>query len=442
MNNFSMDRIPPQNIDAEQSILSAILIDNQALIDISEILQPDDFYKSAHIKIYSAMLSLSAKGEPIDLVTLSDEIKSNNNLESVGGSVYLAKIIDECPTPSNVKNYAQIISDKATLRRIIVSSSETINDCYELREPDVVLCDAKKRIDGISCGNETGSCVVGDVLESVIENLESRKQGEITGVPSGFSRLDYLLGGFQKTDNIVLAARPAMGKTAFAMNVLRQASLLHEIPTAIFSLEMSKEQLTKRLVAMVGRIDGGKFLTNSLSGSDWEKINDASVKISRAPIHIDDRSGLHYREVRRKLRRLVEKDGVELAVIDYLQLMTGDKSNGRTGEVGSVSRAVKGMAKDFGIPILLISQLSRKCEERSDKRPMLSDLRDSGEIEQDADIVMFIYRDEVYNLNPDNPLAGTAEILISKHREGDIGVIDMAFLKKYQLFQPLDFKYS
>ena len=429
---------PPQAIEAEESLLSQCLVGSAE--EVVDALSIDDFYKTAHKKIFETISYLQKKGDPVELVTIMNRLKETCEIDSVGGASSLVRLID-VPIPSSVGHYIKIIKDKDLLRNLISTASEISADCYANKDAEEIIDSAQKKIIGIDYTTQAEITPVGDVLVEVIEELEQRQHNDITGIPTGISRLDMLLGGMQPTDSIILGGRPSMGKTSLALNIIRYASIERGIPSAIFSLEMSKKQLTKRWISMIAKIDGGRFLTNAFSKSDWEKITSAASQIDNAPIYIDDRAGLSYGEVRRSLRRMVKRYGVKFAVIDYMQLMTGDRENGRTGEVGSISRAIKGMAKKFEIPILALCQLNRKLEERSDKRPMLSDLRDSGEIEQDADVVLFVYRDEVYNKDPKNPNRGTAEILVSKHREGAIGKVNMAFLKAYQRFEQLQTTY-
>jgi len=434
-----LHKLPPQSIETEESVLAYCLLHDPA--DAIESLLPDHFYKTANKTIFEAMSELYSQNEPIDIALLVNHLRGKGDLEQIGGATYLSKLMDTVPASSNIFYHIKIIRDKAIKRRLIETVNQISNQCFEDHESVETILDRSQRdILAIDYKQDRDAKPVCEILDDVISRIEERSTGGPTGIKSGISRIDLLLGGFQPGDSIILAGRPSMGKTSLALNFINYASVDCNIPSAIFSLEMAKGPLVQRLLSMDGRVDGGKFLNNMFVSDDWDRITDAAGRIAEAPIYIDDRSGLSYMEVSRSLRKLVKKHGVEIAVIDYLQLMTGDRKEGRTREIGSISRAIKGMAKENGIPIIAICQLSRGCEQRADKRPMLSDLRDSGEIEQDADVVMFIYRDEVYY--PQSDKKGTAEILIRKHRNGAIGQVTMSFLKSYQRFEQLEERYG
>jgi replicative DNA helicase len=429
-----LHKLPPQAIEVEESVLAFCLLNNQS--SVIESLDPEDFYKTAHSIIFKSMVSLYAQSEPIDLASLANHLRQSDNLDKIGGAAYLARLIDACPVSTSINHHIKIIKDKAILRRLIAVSNETANECFcDNGCVESILDNAQKRTLAIDFKDDRDAVVVGDVLSDVIDKMETMATSGPTGIQTGISRIDLLLGGFQPGNSVVLAGRPSMGKTTLALNFLHNISILNHIPSVFFSLEMAKEQLVQRLISIDGRVDGGRFLTNSFHRDDWDRITDAAGRISDSPLYIDDRAGLSYMEVRRSMRKLVKKHDIKIAVIDYLTLMTGDKEEGRTREIGSISRAIKGMAKEFSIPIIVICQLSRTCEQRQDKRPLLSDLRDSGEIEQDADVVMFVYRDEIYN--PKSDKKGTAEIIIRKHRNGGLGTSTMTFLKAYQRFETL-----
>lgn len=427
-------KLPPQNLEFEESLLSYCLIYNP--VEILDDLNPDDFYKTAHKLIFDAIGSLHRSNHPVQIPTVVDYLRDSGNLEKCGGAVYISQLTD-APVPSNARYYAKTVKSKSLLRRGIEAANQITEMCFKNGAvSDDVIDRAQKIIMGLS--KDSGDVVqhIGETIIDVIEDLETRTPGENTGISSGIKKLDMLLGGFQNADSILLGARPSMGKTAFALNLVRNIAM-DGIPCAVFSLEMSKKQNTRRLLAMESRVDSGRFLQNFFVSEDWARITDASARLSDLGIYVDDRSGLHYRQIRSTLRRLKQEKGIGFAVIDYLQLVTGDKDNGRYGEIGSISREIKAMAKEFDIPVMALCQLNRKLEERADRRPRLADLRDSGELEQDADVVIFLYRDEVYDTRDDNPLRGIAEVIVAKHREGAVGAFDMAFLKNYQRFEPL-----
>jgi len=440
--NPDSQTIPPQSLEAEQSIFSSILIDNSSLLDIVEILSPEDFYKTAHQKIFSAVIDLFSKNEPVDLVTLTNLLREKNHLETVGGATYLASLLDSIPLAVNAPHYARIIHDKACLRRLMEKSHQITRHCLENSgDVDDVLDFAETAIFEISQNKiKPAFYPIGKIIESNIDTLEERQGNKalVTGVPSGFRQLDNLTSGLQNSDLIILAARPSMGKTAFALNIARNAAIEANVPTAVFSLEMSKEQLSMRLLCSEARIDSSRVRSGFLSQDDWRKLSDAASNLTEAPIFIDDSPDLSAIEIRAKSRRLKMEKDLGLVIIDYVQLMQGRNSAERRDlEVSEISRSLKALAKEINVPVIALSQLNRKLEERSDKRPQLSDLRESGALEQDADIVMFIYRDEVYNKSEDNPNRGKAEIIIAKQRNGPIGTAHLAFLHSYTRFESL-----
>jgi replicative DNA helicase len=396
------------------------------------------FIKMPTKTIFQSIAELYAKSEPADITTLSNALREKDKLEMIGGATYLVRLVDSVPIASNARHYAKIIKDKAILRRLIEAANNTVNQCFDNNgNVEAVINDAQKRMFDIDYKSEREAVVIGDAICSVIDKMEECDTKGPTGIKTGIPKLDLIFGGLQPSDSILLGGRPSMGKTCLSMNILRQVAIEDKIPSVMYSLEMSREQLVKRWISDLSRVDGGRILNNLLNQHDWNRITDGIGRMADAPLYIDDRSGLSYMEIKRSLRKMVKKYGIKFAVIDYLTLITGDREENRTREIGSISRAIKGMAKEFNIPIITICQLNRKCEERLDKRPVLADLRESGEIEQDADIVMFVYRDEVYNTDENNPNRGTAEILIRKHRNGAIGSVTMAFLKSYQRFESL-----
>ncbi len=438
----TLHKLPPQSIEAEESILSSILIDNSTLYDVVEILVPEDFYRTAHQKIFSGMTDLFAKSEPVDLVTLANHLKEKGRLEEVGGAAYLANLIDTIPMAVNAQHYARIIRDKSSLRRLIEKANIIVNRCFEDQgDVDEVINYAEKSIFEISENKiKKAFHPISDLVDHNIDTLEERQGNEsmFTGVPTGFARLDQLTSGLQRSDLIIVAARPAMGKTSFALNIARNAAVESNIPTAVFSLEMAKEQLSMRLLTSEARIDSARLRGGFFSSEDWQRLTHAAGILQQAPIYIDDSPDVSPMDIRGKARRLKSDKGLGLVIIDYLQLMRGSTSSERRDlEISEISRSLKILAKEIDVPVIALSQLNRMLEQRGDKRPMLSDLRESGALEQDADVVMFIYRDEVYNKEPDNPNKGKAEIIIGKQRNGPVGVVNLAFLNNYTRFETL-----
>ncbi|MGD2269124.1 MAG: replicative DNA helicase [Desulfobacterales bacterium] len=438
----SLYHLPPQNVAAEESILSAILIDNNTLLDIVEILSPDDFYKSDHQKIFSAITELFSKNEPVDLVTLTNILKEKGQLETIGGAAYLSQLVDTVPLAVNAQHYARIVRDKSSLRKLIEKSNNIARRCFEDRgEVDDVIDFAETAIYEISENKAKQSFYpLSKMIEKNIDALEERQGNKtlVTGVPTGFTFFDHKTSGLQNADLVILAARPSMGKTAFALNVARNAALEANTSVAVFSLEMSKEQLSMRMLSSEARLNSTRLRSGFISQEDWMKITEAAGNLSNAPIYIDDSPNITAMEIRAKSRRLKMDKNIGLVIIDYLQLMQGRRSAERRElEISEISRSLKALAKELDLPVLAISQLNRMLEQRSDKRPQLSDLRESGALEQDADVVAFIYRDEVYNKEEDNPNRGKAELIIAKQRNGPIGTISLTFLDAYTRFENL-----
>lgn len=436
----SLVHLPPQNIAAEESLISAILVDNHTLLDVLEILAADDFYKTAHQKIFAAMTELFGRNEPIDLVTLSNHLKQLGQLDLVGGPAYLARLVDTVPLAVNAPHYAKIVHDKASLRSLIHKAADITRRCYEDRdEVDEVIDFAEASVFEITENKAHQSFhPLSKLIVNNIDMLEERQGNKslITGVTTGFTLLDHKTSGFQKSDLIILAARPGMGKTAFALNVARNAAIDAGVPVAIFSLEMSKEQLSMRMLSSEARLDSTRLRTGFISQEHWQQITEAAGTLTNAPIFIDDSPVLTAMEIRAKARRLKLDKNIGLVIIDYLQLMQGRRSAERRElEISEISRALKALAKELSLPVVALSQLNRMLEQRSDKRPQLSDLRESGALEQDADVVAFIYRDEVYNKDENNPNKGKAEIIISKQRNGPIGTVPLVFLNAYTRFE-------
>ena len=436
----SLYHVPPQNLEAEASLLSAVLIDNTVLFEIVEILSPEDFYRSSHSKIFSAVLTLFTKNEPVDLVTLANLLKEQNRLEEIGGAVYLASLVDTVPIASNAQHYARIVHDKACLRRLIQKASEISKRCFEDRgDVDETIDFAESSIFEISDNKiKPAFYPISQVIETNIDALEERQGNKamVTGVPTGFSEIDEKTAGLQKSDLIILAARPGMGKTALALNIARNAAVDSNAPVAIFSLEMSKEQLSMRMLSSEARIDSARMRRGFITQDDWMHITDAASILTEAPIFIDDSPNISALEIRAKARRLKMDKNVGLVIIDYLQLMKSHGSAERRDlEISEISRSLKALAKEIDVPVLALSQLNRKLEERSDKRPLLSDLRESGALEQDADLVAFIYRDDAYNKEENNPNRGKAEVIIAKQRNGPTGTANLTFLNAYTRFE-------
>jgi replicative DNA helicase len=440
--NPSPHKLPPQNVEAEQSILGGILIENDAINKVTEIVTPDDFYRDAHRKIYNALINLTERDEPADLVTLTNELRKLNQLDTIGGASYIASLIDSVPTAANIEYYAKIVKEKAILRKLIQTSTEIITQSYDDRgDVETFIDEAERAIFQISERRVKPSFYpIREIVKQSFKTIERlfEKKEMVTGVPSGFRELDQKTAGFQPSDLIIVAGRPSMGKTAFCLNVAQYAAIEKKTPIAIFSLEMSKEQLVIRMLCSEARVEGTKLRTGFLIESDWPRLTLAAGNISEAPIFIDDSAALSVLELRAKARRLKAEHGLGMIVVDYLQLMKGRlRAESRQQEISEISRSLKALAKDLAVPVIAVSQLSRRTEERQGMRPQLSDLRESGAIEQDADLILFIYRDEVYNRSEDNPNRGKAEVIIGKQRNGPIGKVDLAFLDKYTTFKDL-----
>lgn len=437
----SLGRIPPQNIEAEQSVIGSILLDKEVLSNVTEIISSHDFYREDHKEIYEAIMDLYERAEPIDLITVSEQLKVRGSLDGVGGLEYLTNLASAVPTTANAKHYAKIVEEKSILRRLIRVSSEIVNMGYEASEDvSYVLDKAEKSIfDVLQKRNTQGFAAIKDVLIDTFNRLEElyNNKGNITGIPTGFTDLDYKTSGLQSSDLVLIAARPAMGKTSFVLNIAQHAAVHAKVPVAIFSLEMSKDQLVNRMLCCEAMVDSQRMRTGKLDDSDWQKIARALGPLSEAPIYIDDTPGTTAMEIRAKCRKLKMEKDLGLVVIDYLQLMQGrGKGDSRQQEISEISRSLKILAKEINVPVLTLSQLSRAPELRADHRPILSDLRESGAIEQDADIVMFLYRDDYYN--PETEKKNIAEAIIAKHRNGSTGTVELAWLGQYTKFANLE----
>ena len=435
-------RMPPQNIDAEMSVLGAMLIKKDAILSAQELLRPDDFYREAHRLVYETMLELAGADEPVDLVTLTEALRRKELLEKIGGITFLTQLANYTPTAANIVYHARIVKEKAELRHLIDAATEIASDAYEATDDVANIMDtAEKKILAVANSQNTQgfepirSIVIGaiDRIESLYEN-----EGGLTGIDTGFTDLNDMTSGFQKSDLILVAARPSMGKTAFTLNIATYAAM-HGHTVAFFSLEMSKEQLVQRMLCAEGGIDSQRLSTGKLTDDDWTRLIDVSDKVSKAKLYIDDTAGIGIMELRSKARRLKAEKGLDLIVIDYLQLMQGRTQNGndnsRQQEISEISRSLKALARELNVPVVALSQLSRSVESRTVKKPMLSDLRESGSLEQDADIVMFLYREDYYDKESERK--NITEVIIAKHRNGPIGSVELFFQKEITKFRDL-----
>ncbi|MFZ7102945.1 MAG: replicative DNA helicase [Peptococcaceae bacterium] len=434
------ERIPPQNQDAEQAVLAAMMLDRDAIYEVIQILNERDFYREAHGILYQTIVDLTEKGNPVDLITITERLRKNGELEKVGGIGYIAEIANSIGTTASVGYYAQLVKEKAVLRSLIKVSSNIVNRGYEGgEEPEQLLDDAERMILEISQGRaKSGLIAISEVIENTIEKLEylHNKKSDLTGLTSGFKDLDSFTSGWQSSDLVIVAARPAMGKTSFCLNIAQNAALKTGSPVAVFSLEMSREQLVQRMISSTAEIDQQKLRTGRLLDKEWIALTNAIGPLAEAKIYIDDTPAVSVREIRAKTRRLKAEKGLDLIVIDYLQLMSsGRRSESRQQEISEISRSLKALARELDVPIIALSQLSRAVEQSHDKKPSLSHLRESGALEQDADIVMFIYRDEYYN--PESEKLGIAEIIIAKHRNGPVGSVELSFRKEFTKFGDL-----
>lgn len=434
-------RLPPQNLDAEQSILGAILLDNASLNKALEVITEDDFYRGAHRLMYRAMLDLTERNEVVDQITLTEYLKSKGQLEQVGGAAYVAEMVQAVPSASNIRYHCKIVRDKALLRNLIHTATDVLTRGYEeTGQTEELLEYAEREIFKLAQGKLGRSFVpVNQIIKEsieIVDRLYSRKE-KITGVPTGYQEIDHLTAGLQASDLIVIAGRPSMGKTSFALGIAEHAAIACNLRVGIFSLEMSKAQLVLRMLSSQAHLDSHALRTGQLTEKDWRYLCDAADRLERAPIFIDDSGNLTVQQMRGKARRLQSEHGLDLLIIDYLQLMQGrSDAESRQQEISDISRALKALAKELEIPVVALSQLSRAVENRKPPIPVLADLRESGAIEQDADVVMFIYRDEVYN--PDTEEKGIADILVKKHRNGPTGDRQLYFHDRYAKFADLE----
>ena len=438
----SLHRLPPQNLEAEQSILGGILLDNHALDSVLEILIHKDFYNESHRKIFATIVELSDRNEPIYLITLSNILKDKKQLDQVGGMAYLASLVDNVPSAANIAYYAKIVKEKAILRHLIGTATEILTKSYDTgADVDEVLDEAEHAIFEIAENKiRPAFSPIKDIIKDSFKTIEKlfERKDLITGVPTGFEKIDDLTSGLQKSELIIVAGRPSMGKTAFALNIAQHAAMEAGIHVAIFSLEMSKEQLAMRMLSSEARVDSQRLRKGFLGETDWPKLTTAAGRLSEAPLFIDDTPAITVLEMKAKSRRLKAESGLGLIILDYLQLMrSGSFKDSREQEISEISRSLKALAKELNVPIVALSQLNRKVEDRTNRRPQMADLRESGAIEQDADVIAFIYRDEVYNKSEDNPEKGLAEVIIGKQRNGPTGMAKLAFLEKYTCFENL-----
>ena len=438
MDEDLIKRVLPHSVEAEQSVIGAMLMDQEAIIKASEIVTAEDFYQHQYGVMFESMVELSKERKPVDLVTLQNRLKEKDVPPEVSSLEFIREIINMVPISPKVGSYAEIVREKAVLRRLIKVNEEIANNCYLGREPlEAILEDTEKRIFGLLQTRNSGDFVpIRQVALNVLENIEkaSKTKDTVTGIPTGFIDLDYKTSGFQPSDFILIAARPSMGKTAFVLNVVDYVSVRRGIPCLVFSLEMSKEQLVNRMLSMESSVDSQKLRTGTLTDSDWDAVVEGVGVIGRSSLIIDDTPGISISELRSKCRKVKLEHGVGMIIIDYLQLMTGSSrgSDSRQQEISEISRSLKALAREMQAPVVALSQLSRACETRTDHRPMLSDLRESGAIEQDADVVMFLYRDDYYN--KDSEMKDMAEVIIAKQRNGPIGTVNLVWMPQYTRF--------
>jgi replicative DNA helicase len=440
-------RLPPQNLEGEMSVLGGILLENEALNKALELLRPEDFYRESHRKIFSALIELSEQGEPADLVTLTAALQKNGDLQAVGGSAYLGTLVDYVPTAANIVYYCRLVKEKALSRQLIHVATEIATRGYDGGEIEQTLDWAEKSIFEISGMKSRPSYFsTREIMKDTFKNIEKlfERKELITGVPTGFTDLDHMTAGLQPSDLIIIAGRPSMGKTAFILNIVEHAGVFADpaVPVLVFSLEMSKEQLVQRMLCSVSRVDASRLRTGNLVDTDWSKLTNGASMLSEAPIYIDDTPGITVLELRAKARRLKAERNLGLVVVDYLQLMQGHNSESRQQEISEISRSLKALAKELDVPVIALSQLNRSLENRTDKRPIMADLRESGAIEQDADVIMFIYREAVYcedcrsrERTCEKGHEKDAEIIVGKQRNGPIGTVHMTFRGQYTRFE-------
>lgn len=441
MDEALIKRVLPHSVEAEQSVIGSMLMDREAIIAASEMITGDDFYQHQYGVMFESMVELFNEGKPVDLVTLQDRLKEKDVPPEVSSLDFVREILTTVPTSANVKHYAQIVQEKAVLRRLIRVNEEIANSCYAGKDSlEHILAHTEKSIFDLLQSRNSGEFVpIRQVALNVLEKIEqaAKTNDTVTGIPTGFIDLDYRTSGFQPSDFILIAARPSMGKTAFVLNVVEHVAVKKQYPCMVFSLEMSKEQLVNRMLSMESNVDSQKLRTGSLTDADWDAVIEGVGTIGNSKLLIDDTPGISIMELRSKCRKVKLEFGLSLVIIDYLQLMSGSGKSGdnRQQEISEISRSLKALARELNAPVIALSQLSRACETRQDHRPMLSDLRESGAIEQDADVVMFLYRDDYYNKDPDTP--NIAEVIIAKQRNGPIGTIQLMWRPELTKFANL-----
>lgn len=439
MDEALIKRVPPHSIEAEQSVVGSMLMDKDAITVVSEIICGDDFYQTAYGVIFDSVVELFNEGKPADLITLQNRLKEKDVPEEISSLEFVRDLVTAVPTSANVKYYAEIVAEKATLRKLIKMNEEIANECYLAKEPvEAIMERTEKKVFDLIQNRNNGEYVpIKQVVLNALEKIEkaSKSKGTVTGIPTGFIDLDYKTSGLQPSDLILVAARPSMGKTAFVLNIAQHVAFKQNRAVAIFSLEMSKEQLVNRLFSLESYVDAQLLRTGNLKDSDWEKLIEGAGTIGRSNLIIDDTPGISISEMRSKCRKYKIEHNLELIIIDYLQLMSGSvgrRSESRQQEISDISRSLKALARELSVPVIALSQLSRAVEQRPDHRPMLSDLRESGAIEQDADVVMFIYRDDYYHKDTEH--VNEAEIIIAKQRNGPIGTVTLTWLPQYTKF--------
>ncbi|MEW6458742.1 MAG: replicative DNA helicase [Bacillota bacterium] len=437
---MELKRIPPQNIDAEQAVLGALFLEPEAFYRVADIIRPGDFYQHGHRLIYEAVVGLQEEGQPVDLVTVTERLRRDGVLEKVGGAAYVASLVEMVPAATNIEYYARIIEEKALLRTLISVAARISEMGYDEREAaDRLVDQAEQMIMELGARRTPGTFVpLKDILARALERIEQTylNKGRIAGVPTGFVDLDRLCSGLQPTDLIILAARPSMGKTALALNIAYEVAARQGLPVALFSLEMGKEQLVNRLLCAEARVDQHRLRTGNLRDEDWERLTEAAAQLQDVPLFIDDTGGASLRDIRARAKRLQAERGLALVIIDYVQLMQPNRrAENRQQEIAQISRGLKELAKELDVPVLALSQLSRAVEQRQEKRPQMSDLRESGSLEQDADVVLFIYREEYYR--PETDRKAIAEIIVAKQRNGPVGTVELGFFKEFPRFFPL-----
>jgi replicative DNA helicase len=438
MTDLTIEKVPPQNIEAEMAVIGSMLLDENAVSVACEVIDSESFYKEAHKKIFEAILDLYNDNKAVDLITLTDKLKRDGIIDEVGGVSYLTALVNSVPTAANINHYAAIVKEKGILRTLINNATRIVSLCYESEGNIDELVDSAEKLIFEVCDRKPQSSYLHlrEIIKESIETIDRlyQKKAHVTGIPTGYIDFDIKTAGLQPSDLIVIAGRPSMGKSAFAIGIAENAGVVEKIPIALFSLEMSKEQLVQRMLCSHAKVDAHKVRTGYLATSDWPRLTAAAGKLSEAPIFIDDTPAISVMELRARARRLKAQQDIKLIILDYLQLMRGsDNAENRQQEISEISRSLKALARELNIPVVAISQLSRAVEARTDHRPLLSDLRESGAIEQDADVVALLLREEYYNPSAENQ--GIAEVIIAKQRNGPVGSMKLAFIKEYTRFE-------